>query len=238
MTKGGCLEVMKDIPSGSVDLILCDPPYGTTNCEWDKRIDFEPMWQECLRVAKHNAAMLFFSQLPFGSDLIQSQRKLFRYEWIWHKNLACGFLNAKKMPLRAHENILVFYRALPTYNPQFTPGKPYKTNSSRSRVYGKKFSHYTENDGTKYHPKDLLQIKFSNHNPHATQKPVELLRYLVRTYSNEGEVVLDFCCGSGSTCVAAVEENRQFIGIELDEKYFDVACDRVVAAQDKIYERS
>ena len=151
-----CLEGMKRIPDGTVDAIICDLPYGITNCYFDVRIPFEPMWEQFKRVTKRNAAIILFSQMPFGAELIMSNRKMFRYEWIWEKSLGVGFLNAKKMPLRCHENILVFYQALPTYNPQFRQGKPrHGYNPSKTLNYGKKHGVIIDNDGEHYYPRDV-----------------------------------------------------------------------------------
>ena len=230
-----CLEGMKRLESGSIDLILTDLPYGTTDCEFDRRLAFEPMWAEFLRVTKENAAIVLFSQMPFGSDLIQSQRNLFRYEWCWEKSLGVGFLNARKMPLRCHENILVFYRRLPTYNPQFTKGKPYKSFHSRNftQNYNNQRSTLTENDGEHYYPRDVIYFKSTvgqGKRYHPQQKLVELLEYLIRTYTNEGETVLDATMGSGSTGVAAINTNRRFIGFEIEKKFYDIAEKRISEA--------
>ena len=168
-----CLEGMKKIPDGTVDLVLTDPPFGITDVPQDKRLPMEPMWEQFLRVTKHNAAIVLFSQMPFGSDLIQSQRKLFRYEWIWEKSLGVGFLNAKKMPLRCHENILVFYQQLPTYNPQFTQGKPYVAAVKTTTInYGKSNRPVTISDGRRY-PRDIVkfyQVGNFNHSPFDAKK--------------------------------------------------------------------
>ena len=249
---GDCLELMKNIPDGSVDMILCDLPYGTTQCEWDVRIPFEPLWEQYNRIIKPNGAIVLFSAQPFTTDLINSQRKLFRYEIIWEKTQPTGFYNAKKMPLRKHENILVFYKNLPTYNPIktiiSTPTGRTRKNSDWKKTSGgfvgtcskeaaEKYS-YTD-DGTRY-PTDI--IKFSNWNgtlfgnkaktvKHQTTKPVPILEYLIKTYTNEGGVVLDNCMGSGSTGVACVNTNRRFIGIELDDGYFEIAQKRIEQAQ-------
>ena len=223
-----CLEGMKKIPDGSVDMILDDLPYGSTDCSFDVRLPFEPMWEQFLRVCKLNAAIVLFSQLPFGSDLIQSQRKLFRYEWCWHKSLGVGFLNAKKMPLRCHENILVFYRRLPTYNPQFTQGKPYKhiiKSATATKNYGKQVDHMRYCDGRRY-PRDVIEYD-AIRDVHPQQKPGDLLEYLIRTYTNEGETVLDATMGSGSTGVACVNTNRNFIGFELDTNFYEIAQKRI-----------
>ena len=224
---GDCLELMNDIPDGSIDMILCYLPYGTTKNKWDSVIPFEPLWEQYNRVIKDNAAIVLFSQMPFTVDLVASNYKDFRYEWIWEKLSASGHLNANRMPMKKHENILVFYKKLPTYNPQFTKGKPYvATRSKHSSNYGKQKDNTTTiNDGKRY-PVDI--IKFNNDRGlHTTQKPVELLEYLIKTYTNEGEIVLDNCMGSGSTCVACVNTNRHYIGFELDQQYYDIACKRL-----------
>ena len=232
LKQGDCLELIKELPNGSVDMILCDLPYGSTVNRWDIRLPFEPLWEQFLRVTKRNAAIVLFSQMPFGVDLIQSNRKMFRYEWIWEKSLGVGFLNAKKMPLRCHENILVFYEKLPTYNPQFTRGKPYKSFHSRNftQNYNNQRSTLTENDGEHYYPRDVQYFKIGlgeRENVHPQQKPVALLEYLIKTYTNEGETVLDATMGSGSTGVAAINTNRRFIGFELDEGYYEIAKRRI-----------
>lgn len=230
-----CLEGMKKIPDGSVDAIICDPPYGITDCAFDKRLPMEPMWEQFKRVTKRNAAIVLFSQMPFGSDLIQSNKKMFRYEWIWEKSLGVGFLNAKKMPLRCHENILVFYQQLPTYNPQFTQGKPYVAAIKTTTInYGKSNRPVTISDGRRY-PRDIVkfyQVGNFNHteNFHAQQKPVDLLEYLIRTYTNAGELVLDATMGSGSTGVAAINTGRKFIGFETEKIFFDISQRRIEEA--------
>ena len=231
-----CLEGMKRIESGSVDAIICDPPFGITNCAFDKRLPFEPMWEQFKRVTKRNAAIVLFSQMPFGSDLIQSNKKMFRYEWIWEKSLGMGFLNAKKMPLRCHENILVFYQQLPTYNPQHWFDKPYQ----KPLWQGKVTMNYNlidrqvpyENPTGKRYPIDILQFyTMSTHTKapsiHPQQKPVDLLEYLIKTYTNESELVLDATMGSGSTGVAAINTGRNFIGFELEKNFYDIAQKRI-----------
>ena len=232
--QGDCLELMKEIPDGSVDMILTDLPYGITDCDFDKRIPFEPMWAQFKRVTKLNAAIVLFSQMPFGAELIMSNRKMFRYEWIWEKSLGVGFLNAKKMPLRCHENILVFYQKLPTYNPQFTSGKPRRSfNPTKSINYGKKHGVIIDNDGEHFYPRDVQYFKLGlgvreNYSPQ--QKPVDLLEYLIRTYTDEGETVLDATMGSGSTGVACANTGRNFIGFELEEKFFNISAKRIEEA--------
>lgn len=233
-----CLEEMKRIPDGSVDMILTDPPYGITNCAFDVRLPFEPMWEQFKRVTKRNAAIVLFSQMPFGAELIMSNRKMFRYEWIWEKPLATGHLNANKMPLRCHENILIFYSALPTYNPQFTQGKPYRTKfleKNASSNWGKSKDCVTDNKDGRRYPIDIVKFtkpvagnrESSSTTAHPQQKPTDLLEYLIRTYTNEGETVLDATMGSGSTGVAAINTGRNFIGFELEKNFFDIAKKRI-----------
>ena len=228
LLQGDCLELMKDIPDKSVDLILCDLPYGTTHNKWDTVIPFDKLWTQYNRIIKDNGAILLFSQMPFGANLIMSNPKMFRYEWIWEKTQATGHLNAKKMPMKAHENILVFYKHLPTYNPQMRTGfKAYTQKSGRaSSNYGSQIQVITENNGERY-PIDIVEFEKDSDKLHPTQKPVVLLEYLIKTYTNEGDTVLDNCMGSGSTGVACKKTNREFIGMELDEKYFKIACDRI-----------
>ena len=234
---GDCLELMKDIPNKSIDMILCDLPYGTTQCKWDSIIPFKPLWEQYNRIIKDNGAILLFSSQPFTSSLIMSNIKMFKYEWIWQKTHPKGHLNAKKMPMRAHENIEVFYRKPPTYNPQMTHGhkkKKEKTNyireSNGDSCYGREVRN-TSYDSTDRYPLDV-QV-FSNGNQskkmHPTQKPVELLEYLIKTYTNEGDLVLDNCMGSGTTGVACCNLNRRFIGIEKEDIYFQIAKERILS---------
>ena len=226
--QGDCLELMKEIPDKSIDMVLCDLPYGTTRNKWDSVIPLNKLWEQYERVTKDNGAIVLFSQMPFSAELVHSNLKLFKYEWIWEKDNGTGFLNAKKMPLKIHENILVFYRKLPLYNPQMRTGfKPYKCKQGRhSTNYGAyEQGHITESNGERY-PIDIIKFK-KDSGLHPTQKPVELLEYLIKTYTNEGETVLDNCMGSGSTGVACVNTNRNFIGYELDEHYFQIAKERL-----------
>lgn len=227
---GDCLELMKIIPDKSIDMILCDLPYGTTRNKWDSIIPLDKLWKQYKRIIKENGAIILFSQMPFTAELVESNIKDFKYEWIWEKEQGTGHLNAKKMPLKIHENILVFYKKLPLYNPQWEYGKPYKaTYSTHSSNYGKQKDNITTiSDGRRY-PKDIIKVKkkSTDKHLHPTQKPVDLLKYLIRTYTNEEEIVLDNCMGSGSTGVACKELNRNFIGIELDKKYFNIAKERI-----------
>jgi len=244
LKQGDCLELMKEIPSKSVDMILCDLPYGTTHCKWDSVIPFDGLWKEYKRIIKDNGAIVLFSQMPFGADLILSNKKMFRYEWIWEKDAAAGFLNANKMPLRCHENILVFYKKLPIYNPQFTIGKPYHMSThSHSDNYGNLICVATDNPDGKRYPRDVQRFNKPKANSsdkvsHPTQKPVSLLEYLIKTYTNDGETVLDNCMGSGSTGVACVNTGRDFIGFELGENYFNIAKNRIDEAEKLRYKKS
>ena len=229
---GDCLELMKSISDKSVDMILCDLPYGTTACKWDTVIPFEPLWEQYNRIIKDNGAICLFGSEPFSSKLRISNLRMYKYDWIWKKTKAQGFLNSKKMPLKDYENICVFYKRLPIYNPQGIIYGNFQ-NDRKSKyikgedIYGKEkefgISHMSN------FPKQI--IEFSNPSGkgqlHPTQKPVALLEYIIKTYTNEGETVLDNCMGSGSTGVACKNLNRNFIGIELDEKYFNIAKERI-----------
>lgn len=218
-----CIEGMKRIEDKSIDMILCNLPYGTTACKWDEIIPFDLMWEQYKRVIKDNGAIVLTASQPFTSKLISSNMKWFRYEWIWKKgNHATGFQNAKKMPLKNHENICVFYRKLPTYNPQgiikIKP-KPVKKNKGM-KVLGKRGSL------SKYHvvryknyPKSIISVPRESKTFHPTQKPRDLFEYIIKTYTHEGETVLDNCMGSGTTAVAADNTNRNWIGFELDKDY-------------------
>ena len=240
---GDCLELMKDIPDGSIDMILCDLPYGSTAFKWDVVIPFDKLWDQYKRIIKENGAIVLTAQQPFATDLINSNRKLFRYEIIWEKTMKLGFLNANKMPLRGHENILIFYKKLPTYNPQKTQtGKARNRNvklinqtKSRYAGYNNFRSVSTIDDGSRY-PHSV--VKFSNWNGsgfvknknpgiHPTQKPVDLFEWLIKTYSNEGDLVLDNCSGSGTTAIACIRNNRNYICIEKEEKYYLDSLNRI-----------
>ena len=227
---GDCLEVMKEIESGSIDMILCDLPYGTTRNKWDSIIPLEPLWKQYERIIKDNGAIVLFAQAPFDKVLGCSNLKLLRYEWVWEKNKATGHLNSKKMPMKAHENILVFYKTLPTYNAQMGEGKKYSNNhkpNDNGSNYGKVGYSSVSNVTTRF-PRDLLKFDVDiKAEYHPTQKPVTLCEYLIKTYTNEGETVLDNCIGSGTTGVACMNTNRKFIGIEKDLDYFNIAKDRI-----------
>ena len=231
--KDDCLEAMKSIPDKSIDMILCDLPYGTTRNKWDTVIDLDLLWSQYERIIKDNGAIVLFAQVPFNIVLGYSNLKLLKYEWIWEKEQGTGHLNAKKMPLKSHENIMVFYKKPPTYNPQMV-GNEVRTvkrsgNKSKTTNYGD-FIEIKESTYIGRYPKDIIKFN-KDKGYHPTQKPVALLEYLIKTYTNENELVLDFTMGSGSTGVACVNTNRKFIGIELDEKYFNIAKNRIEDAQ-------
>lgn len=232
-----CLNVMKNICNKSIDMILCDLPYGLTQNKKDITIPFEPLWKEYERIIKDNGAIVLFAQGKFYIDLINSNKKLFRYDLIWNKVLTSGFLNAKRMPLRQHEQIAIFYKKLPTYNPQMEKGKPlhskgkiYLRKEAKNENYRKyNFIEDLRAGTTEKYPTSILNFKKPHPSiaKHPTEKPVELLEYLIKTYTNEGDLVLDNCMGSGSTGVACKHLNRNFIGIELDKEYFEIAKKRI-----------
>lgn len=230
--QGDCLELMKDIDDKSIDMILCDLPYGTTRNKWDSIIPLDKLWQQYERIIKDNGCIALFAQTPFDKVLGVSNLKLLKYEWIWQKDNGTGFLNAKKMPLKLHENILIFYKKSPIYNPQMRKGfKPYSQKSGRgSDNYGEQIRVITNNNGNRY-PVDILEFKRDKDKLHPTQKPVALLEYLIKTYTNENDIVLDNCMGSGSTGKACQNTNRNFIGIELDKHYFQIAKERLNAKE-------
>lgn len=225
---GDCLEIMKQIPDKSIDMILCDLPYGTTACKWDVVIPFEPLWEQYNRIIKDNGAIVLFGSQPFTTQLNSSNIELFRYEYIWIKNNSTGFQLANKRPLKRHEIISVFYKKQPTYNPQglIPYGKVNKRGkcgngghlANEVNEYIQKFTNY---------PTQILKFGYDKEKFHPTQKPVALLEYLIKTYTNENDTVLDNCMGSGSTGVACLNTNRNFIGIELDKDFFEIAKKRI-----------
>ena len=230
---GDCLELMKNIPDKSIDMILCDLPYGKTRNKWDSIISLDKLWEQYNRIIKDNGAITLFAQTPFDKVLGVSNLKMLKYEWIWEKEQGTGFLNAKKMPLKNHENILIFYKKPPIYNPQMKKGKPYTLERNTFTVnYGKQVDMVrTENTGERY-PLTILKFKRDKEKLHPTQKPIALLEYLIKTYTKENEIVLDNCMGSGSTGVACVNANRNFIGMELDNNYFNTAKERIYKAKE------
>lgn len=237
-----CLEGMKMIDDKNIDMILCDLPYGTTKCEWDKVIPFEPLWEQYNRIIKDNGAIVLFSAQPFTTDLINSNRKMFRYEIIWKKTQKTGFYNVNRMPLRAHENICVFYKHLPTYNPQMYTverrdiGRIRKQSANRATHYGNIGASESIETGQRY-PCDV--VEFSNWNgalfgdtskasKHPTQKPVSICKNLILTYTNSGDTVLDNCIGSGSTAIGCLETGRNFIGFENNEEIYNTGNQRIL----------
>ena len=247
--KGDCLEVMKAIPDGSIDAIITDPPYGTTACKWDSVIDLDLMWELLNRIIKPNGAIVLFGSEPFSSALRMSNIKNYKYDWKWVKNIPSNFLNAKKQPLRAYEDVLIFYKKQPVYNPVLTD-KP-KNNIRRNTidciqnnkgVVGSLPNNIKRNGARnipldKNYPLNVLNINTLSKNKriHPTQKPVALMEYLIKTYTNENETVLDFTMGSGTTGVAAKNLNRKFIGIEQDENYFKIAKQRIKETEYKLF---
>ncbi len=229
---GDCLELMKDIPDKSVDMILCDLPYGTTACKWDSVIPFEPLWEQYNRIIKDNGAIVLFGSEPFSTMLKYSNLKMYKYDWVWNKVRGVGHLLAKKRPMMCIENISVFYKKQPNYNPQMrTREKPRRSmNNGNDKVWNGNGKEFVGEILEKKYPINLLTFSKSDmtqNNFHPTQKPVALLEYLVKTYTNQGDVVLDNCMGSGSTGVACKNLNRNFIGMELDDKYFEIAKQRI-----------
>ena len=234
LRQGDCLEIMKDIESGSIDAIITDPPYGTTACKWDSIIPLEPMWEQLKRVIKPNGAIVLFGSEPFSSSLRMSNIKNYKYDWIWQKTRPSGSMLAKKQPLRNSEVISVFYKKQCCYNPQMTETKRViekERTVNKGEIVGKqKLTRKFDNKGLAY-PRTIISHNNPNHKSfHPTQKPVALMEYLIKTYTNEGETVLDFTCGSGTTGVACKNLNRNFIGIELDDKYFKIAEERIANA--------
>ena len=232
---GDCLELMKDIPNGSIDMILADLPYGTTQNKWDSVIDLPKLWEQYERIIKPNGAIVLTAAQPFTSILVMSNLKLFKYDWVWKKPKGTGHLNAKKQPMRDKEDVLVFYKAQCTYNPQMTEGLPYKDKAGKDHSkttsmtgsYGNYTNYREVNTGFRY-PKQVQEFGVVERGTiHPTEKPVDLFRYFIITYTNEGELVLDNTAGSGTTAIACLEENRQFIVMEQDPNYFEKIKKRV-----------
>lgn len=234
---GDCIKLMNDIEDDSIDLILCDLPFQKTKNEWDKIIPFEELWKQYNRIIKPNGAIILFSQGSFYIDLVNSNRKHFRYDLVWDKQLTTGFLNSNRQPLRKHEQIAVFYKKQPTYNPIFTEGQPlhgkgneYKTANIKNQNYGKfnTLEDYRKGNTNKY-PTSIISIQkvHPSKTIHPTEKPVELIQYLIKTYTNPGETVLDNCMGSGTTAIACLNTTRNFIGIEINKNYYNLASKRI-----------
>lgn len=226
---GDCLVEMNNLPDSSVDMILVDPPYGTTACRWDSIIPLEPMWEQLKRLIKPNGAIVMMASQPFTSVLVMSNISMWRYELVWDKQRGSDFLNANRKPLNSHETVQVFYGKLPTYNKQSWYSKPYKKtkNGSLSECYGDRDSTLSESKDGKRCPLSIISIPRDGSRVHPTQKPVALMEYLIKTYTNKGEIVLDFTMGSGTTGVACANLNRDFIGIEKEEEYFQISQDRI-----------
>lgn len=244
---GDCLQLMDGIPDKSVDCILCDLPYevlhkNNPHAQWDRIIPFEPLWNQYERIIKDNGAIVLFAQGMFTAKLMMSNPNLWRYNLVWDKQRVTGFLNANRMPMRCHEDICVFYKSLPTYNPQYTKGEPNHprgngTHKETNQCYGKHkgtvYDHVQRSESTVPKgmklPRSIISIRKEHESSvvHPTQKPVDLMRYLISTYTNEGDLVLDNCAGSGTTCVAAIKEKRHFIGMEKNEEYFNIAKRRI-----------
>ena len=236
---GNCLELMKGIKDDSIDMILCDLPYGVTQNKWDIVLPFKDLWAAYSRIIKDNGAIVLTSQGMFSAKLMVSNEKMYKYNLIWEKTQATGHLNVNRMPMRIHEEILIFYKTLPTYNPQKSKGKAYyKKNSGLEQTgtnYGKYHGIETVNNGDR---SPLTIIKISNDDKgtyHPTQKPVQLMEYLIRTYTNEGNLILDNCMGSGTTGVACKNLNRRFIGMEMNPEYFSIASKRINGTQNMLF---
>lgn len=236
LKNGDCLELMKEIPNNSIDMILCDLPYGTTSCKWDVIIPFDLLWEQYKRIIKENGAIALFSKQPFTSFLIQSNLKWWRYELIWEKEKGTDFGNSNRKPLNAHESIQLFYKKQPTYNKQMRPGEPYVINRKKNNNNNEDLNFKSDNRGlyvNKGERTPISVIKISRDNItkgssfHPTQKPVKLCEWLIKSYTNEKDVVLDNCMGSGSTGIACVNTNREFIGYELNKEYFEIAKKRI-----------
>jgi len=249
LIQGDCLEKMKDIPSGSVDMILCDLPYGTTKCKWDVIIPFDKLWEQYNRIVKPNACIALFGNEPFSSSLRLSNLPAYRYDWHWEKDKAANFLFGNKQPLKNIEIISIFYQSQPTYNPQKTINpagiskrhlskNPSKISNNVKDIMGESWKETVMDESQNYHgknyepdkllPKQLIYFARDQRNKiHPTQKPIALMEYLIKTYTNEGETVLDNCMGSGTTGVACKKTNRNFIGIEILPKYFEIAKKRI-----------
>ncbi|MBS1015411.1 site-specific DNA-methyltransferase [Acetobacter persici] len=239
IAQGNCLDLMKNIPDGSVDMVLCDLPYGTTDCAWDSIIPYADLWSNYRRIVKPNGAIVLTATAKFTMQLAASNLTDYRYKWVWKKKNALGFLNCKRAPLRKHEDVLIFYKKQPTYNPQMTTGKPYTAiRENTTTPLFKCGRNNSVNTGTRY-PTDILEFGYDKDKIHPTQKPVALGEYLIKTYTNPGEVVMDNCFGSGSFLVAAQKSGRSFIGMELNQHtpgsggktvdYYQAAKERIQA---------
>lgn len=229
LMQGNCLDLIQTIPDKSIDMILCDLPYGTTKNKWDSVIDMQALWGGYNRVIKENGVIALFCDGLFMANLMLSQPKIWRYNLIWKKQQGCDFLNANRKPLKAHEEIAIFYKKQPVYNKQYWYGEPYKKTISgrKSENYGDYHRTASESKDGKRNPLTVLEFRYDKNKLHPTQKPVALLEYLIRTFTDEGNMILDNCMGSGSTGIACINTNRNFIGMELDNEYFNIASKRI-----------
>lgn len=227
--QGDCLEIMKEIPDNSVDMILCDLPYGTTQNKWDSIIPLESLWKQYERIIKDNGAIVLTAAQPFTSVLVMSNIKIFKYEWIWKKDNGTGFLNSKKQPLRNHESILLFYKNQSVYNPQMRKGLPYKQKSgaTKSLNYGNQIDVHTACPTGNRYPLTVIEFTRDKEKVHPTQKPVALFEYLIKTYTSENDIVLDNCAGSCTTAVACINTKRNYICIEKEADYIKVCNERL-----------
>lgn len=233
LENNNALSVLRKLDNESIDLIYCDLPFGTTQCDWDELIPFYDMWREVKRIAKENTPIVFHAQQPFTSSLITSYPEIFKYTWVWEKSKATGFLNAKKRPLVAHEDIVVFCKGTPVYYPQMKEGNAYnkgvRKQQTENDVYGSFEQVEVKSDGLRY-PRSVQYFKTAESEGktyHKTQKPIALCKYIIETYSKENDIVLDFTMGSGTSGVAAIELNRKYIGIEKDAEIFNIAKNRI-----------
>ena len=249
--QGDCLELMKEIPDKSIDMILCDLPYGTTACKWDSVVPFELLWEQYKRIIKDKGAIILFGQEPFSSQVRNSNLDWYRYDWVWQKQKPSNFQLMNYQCGRVHENIMVFSQAKAcyvkngntmNYYPQMTPRE--NIRKANVKIYGDtdnnilhSYKNGEKNNYKEYsekHPVSIIQFNTESKKLHPTQKPVGLIRYLIRTYTNEGDIVLDNCVGSGTTAIASIKENRHFIGMELNKEYYDIACERIKKEQAEI----
>jgi site-specific DNA-methyltransferase (adenine-specific) len=230
---GDAIDEMSKLPDKSIDMILCDLPYGTTQCKWDTVIPFDSLWEQYRRIIKDKGAIVLTASQPFTSNLVMSNPKLFRYILVWEKSKSTGYLNSKKMPMRSHEDILVFYKSLPIYNPQMVDGKPYDKGKAHrpTEVYREqKGEIHVKNDSGQRYPRSVQYFKTAESEGvvyHPTQKPISLMEWLIKTYTNEGDIVLDNCIGSGTTAIACIRTNRKYIGIDIDESYINITTERI-----------
>lgn len=237
---GDTIQEMSKLPDKSIDMILCDLPYGTTQCKWDTVIPFSDLWLQYERIIKTNGAIVLTACQPFTANLVMSNPKLFRYSLVWEKSKSTGYLNSKKMPMRSHEDILVFYKNLPTYNPQMVEGIPYDKGVAHrpTEVYREqKGEIHVKNDTGLRYPRSVQYFKTAESEGkvyHPTQKPIKLMEWLIKTYTNENELILDNCIGAGTTAIAAIRTNRQYIGIEIDENYYNITQKRIYEELNKI----